>query len=170
MERTIITTVLVLVVSFVTLSQGACRKQTDQQAQTAAPPAQSASEPAQAEKTLRQYERDLIGAVMRRDTTVFDRLLADAVTLTEADGKTRDKAQILEAVRSEEYAVKSVNQTEVAVRFYGEVAVVTGLNTVKVEDRAGRDLNGQFRFTHVYAKRQEQWQLLAGQGTLVHQP
>ena len=44
------------------------------------------------------------------------------------------------------------------VRIYGEAAVITGRSTIKAKVK-GQDVSGEYRFTHVWIKRSDRWQV-----------
>jgi ketosteroid isomerase-like protein len=52
------------------------------------------------------------------------------------------------------------------VRVHGEVAVVTGRNTIKAT-YMGKDISGAYRFTDTFVKRASRWQVMTTQGTAV---
>lgn len=54
------------------------------------------------------------------------------------------------------------------VRLYGDVAVVTGRNTIKATwEDIQRDISGPYRFTDVFVKRGGHWQCIASQASRV---
>jgi hypothetical protein len=55
---------------------------------------------------------------------------------------------------------------EAKVRVHGEVAVVTGRNTIKVT-YMGKDISRAYRFTDVFVKCARRWQVLTTQRTAV---
>jgi hypothetical protein len=52
------------------------------------------------------------------------------------------------------------------VRIYGEVAVITGQSTIRAK-AGGQEINGDFRFTDVWAKLSDRWRAVASQVTRV---
>jgi ketosteroid isomerase-like protein len=55
------------------------------------------------------------------------------------------------------------------VRFYGDVAVITGTCRTQVTS-GGRDLDLKLRFTEVYAKQAGAWKMALWQSTRVPDP
>jgi ketosteroid isomerase-like protein len=54
------------------------------------------------------------------------------------------------------------------VRVYGDVAVVTGRNTIKgVWEDIKRDISGPYRFTDVFVRRNGSWQCVTSQSSRV---
>jgi ketosteroid isomerase-like protein len=51
---------------------------------------------------------------------------------------------------------------------YGEVAVVTGKNTIKgTWEDIERDISGPYRFTDVFVRRDGRWQCVASQASRI---
>ena len=59
---------------------------------------------------------------------------------------------------------------DLAVRIYGETAVVTGRSTPKGRNAKGEPIRGQYRFLRVWVKRDGRWQAVAFQGTRIAEP
>ena len=93
--------------------------------------------------------------------------MADDYVLTTVSGEVVNKARVLAEVKSAN-ATADVRNTEVAVRVYGNVAIVTGLVLIsgKFNDK---DVSTRSRYIKVYVKRQGQWQVVTAQATLIAQ-
>jgi len=119
------------------------------------------------EEELRNLERQWQEALMQRDLTLLDRLMADDYALITVSGEVVNKARVLAEIKSVN-AIADVRNTEVAVRVFGDVAVVTGLVLIsgKFNDQ---EVNSKSRYTKVYVKRQKQWRVVAAQATLIPQ-
>ncbi len=98
---------------------------------------------------------------------MLDRLMAEDYLLTTVSGEVVNKARVLEEVKSAN-ATAEVRNTDVAVRVYGDVAVVTGLVLISGKFN-NRDVSTQSRYMKVYVKRQGQWRVVAAQATLITQ-
>ena len=119
------------------------------------------------EQELRGLENQWQEALTRRDVAMLDRLMADDYVLTTVGGEVVNKARVLAEVKSAN-ATADVRNTEVAVRVYRSVAVVTGLVLIsgKFNDK---DVSTRSRYIKVYVKRQGQWRVVAAQATLIAQ-
>ena len=119
------------------------------------------------EQELRSLENQWQEALTRRDVGMLDRLMADDYVLTTVGGEVVNKARVLAEVKSAN-ATADVRNTEVAVRVYGDVAIVTGLVLIsgKFNDK---DVSTRSRYIKVYVKRQGQWQVVTAQATLIAQ-
>jgi ketosteroid isomerase-like protein len=119
------------------------------------------------EQELRKLETHWQKALTQRDVTMLDRLMADEYLLTTVSGEVVNKARVLAEVKSAN-ATAEVRNTDVAVRVYRDVAIVTGLVLIsgKFNDK---DVSTRSRYIKVYVKRQGQWRVVAAQATLVMQ-
>jgi len=119
------------------------------------------------EQELRSLENQWQEALTRRDVAMLDRLMAEDYVLTTVSGEVVNKARVLAEVKSAN-TTADVRNTEVAVRVYGNVAIVTGLVLIsgKFNDK---DVSTRSRYIKVYVKRQGQWQVVTAQATLIAQ-
>jgi ketosteroid isomerase-like protein len=62
---------------------------------------------------------------------------------------------------------ESLELSDLGVRVEGDVAVVSGVNTVKGKDAQGKAIDRKTRFTDTFIRRDGQWQVWATQGTLI---
>ena len=116
------------------------------------------------EKQLMKFEQDLVAALVRGDTALWERSLADSFVFTAPDGATQDKAQVLSDVKTGVLKMESSTNDDMKVRVFGHAAVVTYRSTDKGTYQ-GRDISGQYRWTDVFVKRNGRWQLVSTQGT-----
>jgi ketosteroid isomerase-like protein len=109
------------------------------------------------EKEIRQIEKDLITAILRRDTDFLKKTLADELTFITPLGDLFGKQRM---TRFDERLVnESIETDEIKVNVFGKTAVVTGRATIKSRYE-NQDLSGRYRFTRVYLKR-DAWQIIA---------
>jgi ketosteroid isomerase-like protein len=129
-----------------------------------APPLARAQAPA--EKELMDVENHWAEATVKGDVQALERLYADEYLAIDPAGATFTKAQDIANVKSGNFKLVTFKLDELKVRLHGEVAVVTGRNTIKAT-YMGKDISGAYRFTDVFVKRGGRWQVLTTQGTLV---
>jgi ketosteroid isomerase-like protein len=115
------------------------------------------------EVQLIELERQLSEALVREDAAVLDRLWSNDLVFTFPNGKVSNKAQRLAGQKPAAPSSQSESGTtndEVKVYLYGNTAVVTVLSTWsgKANNQA---YSSQFQATHVWAKQQGRWQLVA---------
>src|SRR2546430_7234011 len=87
-------------------------------------------------RTLLRLEDDWARALVRRDTAVFQRLLAPGFVYTE-DDRTMTRDQVLHEVGSGSDTVIAAHNEEMQVHRFGPTAIVTG----GVVDRKSTRLN-----------------------------
>jgi len=129
-----------------------------------APPLARAQAPA--EKELMDVENHWGEATVKGDVQALERLYAEEYLAIDPAGATFTKAQDIANVKSGNFKLATYKLDELKVRLHGEVAVVTGRNTIKAT-YMGKDISGAYRFTDVFVKRGGRWQALTTQGTLV---
>ena len=127
--------------------------------------AQSASKVASAKRTaenqLIELERQLSTALVKQDPAVLDRLWSNDLVFTFPNGKVSNKAQRLAGQKPAAPSSESANTNdEVRVYLYGNTAVVTVLSTWSGKEN-NQAYSSQFQATHVWAKQQGRWQLVA---------
>lgn len=120
------------------------------------------------EQELRQKNEDWVRALVNADGATLNRVMADDCVFThplEGD----DKAQFISDVESGELRVEYMNRDRVDVRIYGDTAVISCRDDAKWL-YGGREISGIYRTLHVYAKRDEEWRLVAVQSCPVTHP
>ena len=115
----------------------------------------------QARKEILRVEDRWREAQHQNDKDAYDQLLSADLTFIGTSGSFRDKTGFI-ASRKDSWIPRSetYKYSEMTVRFYGSAAIVTGR-----EATTGTGVAFQGRFTHVWAKRQGRWRLVAIQRT-----
>ncbi|HEY8558953.1 MAG TPA: nuclear transport factor 2 family protein [Pyrinomonadaceae bacterium] len=116
-----------------------------------------------AEKEIRQLEKDLIAAILRRDAGFVERILAAELTYINPFGEIVGKEMMTNF--DEKLVNESIETDEIKVNIFGTTAIVTGRASVKSRYKE-RDLSGRYRFTRVYLKR-ARWQIIAYHATRI---
>jgi len=117
------------------------------------------------EAALRRLNDDYVRAFLHCDVARFRDLLADDFYGVLADGRVIDKAEFLqEAARPP--GLKDFRFTEVAIRLYGDAALVNDL----ADYQRPNGTPGQTRYVDVWARRQGRWQVVSVQITRVALP
>ena len=122
----------------------------------------------QDEQEIRQREIRRFGAMVRGDVPTLDDLLADDLTYTHATGVFETKPEFIAKLKSGQTKYESFAPENMLVRIYGTTGVVTGTARVKVQAK-GEHLSFQLRFTDVYVKKDDRWQMVAWQATRLPQ-
>ena len=90
-----------------------------------------AQTPSTVERELIKLENDWATAWQKKDAAFLQKLWADEYLNTDQDGNTFTKLQDLANVADRGTSMTSFALTDLKVHVYGDMAVVTGLNTVK---------------------------------------
>jgi len=118
-------------------------------------PVLSQTKPASTEEVVLQLTRDWLAAEERRDRATLQRIIADDFQGTSPMGNTVSKEDVLPAEGSQS-SFLSINTSELRARIFGDTAVVTGHGVQKFGEKR------ELRFTVVFAKREDRWQMVAG--------
>jgi ketosteroid isomerase-like protein len=89
-------------------------------------------------------------------------LLAEDFTITVEDGRVFGKTGYLSHTADSSTQVNVAEQSDIKVRIHGSVAVVTGAYH-EIGTSSGKRYEYRDRFTDVWIKTADQWQLLASQ-------
>ncbi len=115
-------------------------------------------------KELISAEQVFNEALIRGEWKTVETLMAEDLVFTDADGTVSGKSDQIGEIKSGHMKLESIEMSEVKVQDLGNAAVVTG-RLVEKGHYKGADASGVYRFTDVWAKRNGQWSLVAGQET-----
>ncbi len=119
-------------------------------------------------RALLQLEDDWARALIRRDATVFRRLLADRFIYTE-DDRTVGRDDLLRDVVAGPDTVEAAHNEDMLAHRFGSTAVVTGWLIVRGRG-AGGPFDRRYRFTDTWVRRGGRWQIVAAHDYLVRTP
>ena len=115
---------------------------------------------------LVKLEDDWARALVRRDTVVFQRLLAPGFVYSEND-QTMTRADVLKSVGSGTDTVDAAANEDMKVHRFGSTALVTGWLVVRGRGPSG-PFERRYRFTDTWVKMPSgKWQCVASQDTPV---
>src|SRR5881398_4237408 len=127
-----------------------------------------ASSRAWAQATLEQdiikIEQTVTDAQFKKDRAALERLMADDYLYTHSNGSVLNKAQEIAESMSSDVQWTDSKFADLKVRIYGDVAVLTGRQTI--QGTAKGDVPGPRRITDRFVKRSGRWQWAGGQATL----
>ena len=120
------------------------------------------------ENYLLKLDNEWNEAYPRRDVSALDHIIADDWVCIDGAGLVISKKQLLERVESSVAFLDPHKFDETSLRMFGDTAIVTGrLSGTK------RGNDGTFyleqRYTRVYVKRNDRWQCVATQVTVVRE-
>jgi len=110
---------------------------------------------------LETIEAQLASTWKNRDCAGWGALLANDWSVTHIDAKIITKEQALEMCRTGPAVTSSVDQ--LAVRVYGDTAIVTGRTNATASGGGG--LTVTLRFTDVFVRRDGRWIVVASHAT-----
>jgi hypothetical protein len=104
------------------------------------------------------------------DSVALEQAFADDFVSIHNDGKVENKSQFIEPIKSErrKYPSLSLSHDDVAIRAYGDLAVLTARASRTVIS-GGKSRTDRVRALDVYAKRNGRWQLVSLQTTRITQ-
>lgn len=141
-------------------------KGAERKASQGQPMAEKAAASGNVEQELTRLIAKYTEALQRKDMTTLENIWADDFTFINPSGDLLSKAQRMENVRSGATKFDSIDTSAQKIRAYGDVAVATGLVTIKGQ-YSGQEGSGQYRITHAWVKRDGRWQMVALQMTRV---
>jgi ketosteroid isomerase-like protein len=116
---------------------------------------------AEAEEQIRKVEEERRQAILRNDINALDLLMAPEYTaiLQLFGGRVLTKSEELAFNQPDARKVQSWVASDVNIRVYDNVGLVTGLAEV-IDVLRGDRRHIRFRYTHVWVKRNGNWQLV----------
>jgi hypothetical protein len=115
---------------------------------------------------IQKAEREIIQAMLKSDVAELDRLISDQLIFSAHTGKIFGKQADLDAHRSGNIKVESVEPEDYHIRMHGETALVFVLLRIKGYF-FGNYSEGIFRFSRVWMKEEGEWKVVAGQSTMI---
>ncbi len=127
------------------------------------------------EKELLRVENDWPRVIKERDGQAVRRVDADDVHLLSWDGSVSGKDEDAKFIESGAISADSIEMVDLKVKVLDkDAAVVTGLMDIKggkykAPDRT-LDVSGQYRFVDTFARRNNEWKLIASSSVKVLNP
>lgn len=112
-----------------------------------------------------EMERQAKEASIRRDAEFSQRTLADDYVAITPLGQVTTKQDTVSARKSGQLRYETINVTDMVVRVYGDMAVVTARAEVKGH-QLGEDFSGPYRYTRVWVRHTGHWQAVSYQATV----
>jgi ketosteroid isomerase-like protein len=107
-----------------------------------------------AEQSALQVTREWLAAEESHDRAALERIIADDFQGTGPGGNTVFKVDVIPEEGSQ--GGLAINASNMKARIFGDTAVVTARGVSKKGEK------GELRFTVVFAKRDNRWQMVAG--------
>lgn len=95
-------------------------------------------------------------AIVRKDMTTLERIIAPGFLFIDVDGTVTTRAEMLASIRSPRLAINPFVTRDVQVRVYGQTAVLTGWFE-QTGQYDGRRFVLRERYTDVYVQQDSRW-------------
>jgi ketosteroid isomerase-like protein len=117
-----------------------------------------------AEQEILKLDNQRSAALIQVDIPMLEKFMTDDFAYTHTSGRTQTKTEFLEEIRTGVSHFKSQALTNVKVRIYGDVALVTGhCDLIGMKDQ--KDVVLSMYFTEVYKRTNGRWQWVLWQST-----
>jgi len=117
-------------------------------------PAQTTDQSNSAEQTVLKLTQEWLAADGGNDNAALERIIADDFMGIGPHGIIVTKRPVIPSEGSR--GGLSITGQDIKARVFGDTVIVTGRGVPKVQER------GELRFTVVFVKRAERWQMVAG--------
>ena len=118
------------------------------------------------EETIKALEASRAQALLRADTKALGDMVADDFVEISRLGQLRTKADNVRDIASGDLKLTSVKYEDLAVRVYGDVAILTGVAD-NIGTARGIPFTGKVRYTRVFVRRNNRWQAVLMQQTSI---
>jgi ketosteroid isomerase-like protein len=120
----------------------------------------------EASDDLKALDAKITEAVKDGDAKTVGKYLADDYMVVDPLGRTHTKKSYLGYIEKDIAKFEQLKETDVQVKTFGDAAVITGLLHIKgkVNDK---DVSGDYRWTRVYHKKGDDWQIIVEHQTYV---
>jgi len=122
--------------------------------------------PPSVRETLIRIEQRWVEALERRDAAAVGEILSADFVDTTYRGERRTREEALAGLTSPSRAPTTQRLSELDARVYGNVGIVTGVNTVTGRDPA---FTARIRFTDVFVHERRLWKAVSAQETLIEE-
>ncbi|HZF40843.1 MAG TPA: nuclear transport factor 2 family protein [Blastocatellia bacterium] len=112
----------------------------------------------EAQQAILLLEEEIFGAVKTRDASALERVLADDFVYR-SPGKEVYRDDFLKLCATFPYEITSIRGEELKVNVYGNLAVVTGLQTARTAGGEGKEETSIVAFTDVFVNQKGRWML-----------
>jgi ketosteroid isomerase-like protein len=119
---------------------------------------------ADSKDTIRLLESRRYTAMCEADAKTLEELLADSLVYTHSYGGADSKASYLDGIRSKKWIYQAVERPIEDIQVHGDCAVVTGQVRIELLS-SGQPKKLNSRFTNVWVKGRQGWQMVAWQST-----
>ena len=106
---------------------------------------------------IRQVQQQFWTALQKKDRQAFEHLLADDFVSRSPGQTNQDRTAFIDTLTSFPAQVRSVGSDNLEVQVWGEIAVVTGVQSAQIELADGQVRANQIAITNVLQWQQGRW-------------
>ena len=118
------------------------------------------------EKAIVGLEQQIRRAVIKGDTSILERYLADDYVGIGPNGDAADKSKTIQELKDGTVKYSAIDVTEENVRMYGDTGIYNGRGDVKLTIN-GQPQTADVRVTIVWLRQNGQWKRVSFQATRV---
>jgi hypothetical protein len=122
---------------------------------------------ADVEATLKKIEQETLDAVLKSDTSAFEKYLTSDYLGIGPDGVTQNKSEFLSDLKSGTLKLESSVMSDMKVQVSDPDMAVVVYRTNDKGTYKGKDITGEYRWLDVFVKRGGKWQIAIDQGTQI---
>ena len=115
-------------------------------------------------QTVIDLDRKRMQAMVAKDITTLESLIADDLVYTHSSARLDTKQSLIVGMTSGSTVYTGVEPSDVKAQDLGDTVVLTGVAKIKVTANGTPNAFG-VRFTDVYARRNGRWQMVTWQST-----
>jgi ketosteroid isomerase-like protein len=116
-----------------------------------------------AEGTIIGLEKKWAEAIVNKDMSTLNEIIADDFTGTSWAGDTYSKTKAINDIEFRVYVAQSLDLEGIKVKVFGDTAVVT-LTQVEKSKYDNKEGSGRYGYTDVWLKRNGSWQAVSSYG------
>lgn len=116
------------------------------------------------ERGVIDLDRKRMRAMAAKDVETLENLLADDLVYTHSSARVDTKRSLIQAMVSGATVYTSVKPSDVKAQDLGDTVVLTGIAHIEVVSNGTPNAFG-VRFTDVYIRRDDRWQMVTWQST-----
>ena len=116
------------------------------------------------ERAIMDLDRKRMRAMAAKDVETLESLLADDLIYTHSSARLDTKRSLIQAMVSGTTVYTGVKPSDVKAQDLGDTVVLTGIAHIEVVSN-GTPIAFGVRFTDVYTRRDDRWQMVTWQST-----
>ena len=120
-------------------------------------------------ETFLDLEKRFATALLERDGTAVDGLLAEDLVHIGFEGQIARKAEYMSFFNQGDWRYAKYSTSDLSVKTFPDSAVVTG-RVDRIIRVGGKETTGEFAFTHVWARSGDRWRISSSHVTTVARP